>query len=598
MLHEWRRCLIEEQLLAEFAAGLRSERADRLAEMDPDLPLREHTALAEVMLGYLEEAGSVTGHDTCPHEDTSGRNRCRIVAYSLGEDSTRLDLFTSLCPEQAGQSLQRGEVIRLGSWAARFFEHAARRDLARFEGNEPARAAAERIYIEMGRIEDVRVHILTDGVVKDPKLDNLEVQGRHVEFEVWDLERLHRASAEEVTRERIEIDFERLMGRPLACLELKPPPRDYQTFLTILPGDLVFRLYEQYGARLFEFNVRSFLQAKGSVNKGIRATIEKEPSHFLAYNNGMTATADEIEVCSWHGETVIRRVRGLQIVNGAQTTASIHRAKKVDRLDVSQVAVAMKLTRVDPDRLTEFVPLIARYANTQNVVQVADLSANSEFHIELERLSEQVWCPGERTRWFYERARGAYQVARARYGSTPAKRKEFDAQRPNENVFSKTDLAKFQMCWSERPHTVSRGAQKNFAIFMAELPDRFQKGWKPDATFYRETVALAILFRAAQNAVRAAKLGSYGANVVAYMVSRFASDYGGQMDLDAIWRAQGVSREIQDLFSAWAQPIHRGLVAISGQRNVTECCKREDAWEYIRVVELPGSARRLPELFA
>ncbi|MEJ1979016.1 MAG: AIPR family protein [Acetobacteraceae bacterium] len=155
------------------------------------------------------------------------------------------------------------------------------------------------------------------------------------------------------------------------------------------------------------------------MNKGIRETIRDEPDRFLAYNNGLAATADEIEVGTFAGETVITRVRGLQIVNGGQTLASIHRARKVDKMDIGKVAVAMKLTRVEPTRLAEFVPLIAKYANTQNVIQVADLSANSEFHISMEQLSERTWCPGEEARWFYERARGGYQAALTRLGVHP-----------------------------------------------------------------------------------------------------------------------------------------------------------------------------------
>ncbi|MGX9964759.1 AIPR family protein [Roseomonas sp. F4] len=590
--------MIEDQLLTEFVANLRADADDRLGEIEPGTPLAEHVALAEVMLGYLEEAGSVASHDLCPHEDASGRSRSRVIAYFLPDESSRLELFTAYRrPDNSAAELPRSDAVRIGIAAARFFEHAAKGGLTRFAGSALADAAARRIAVELPRIEDVRVHVLTDAVVRGSDVPPIQVHGRRVEFEVWDAERLRRAAAEGVTREHIDIDFVEMLGRPLACLEMRPPPCEYQTFLAILPGDLIFALYERYGARLFEFNVRSFLQAKGAVNKGIRRTIAEEPDRFLAYNNGITATADEIEAGSWHGETVIRRVRGLQIVNGAQTTASVHRARKIDRMDVSQVAVAMKLTRVTADRLSEFVPLISRYANTQNVIQVADLSANSDFHIELERLSEQLWCPGERTHWLYERTRGAYQVARARFGSTAAKRREFDAVCPKSNVFSKTDLAKLLMCWWERPQTVSRGAQKNFIIFMSELPDRFQREWKPDAAFYREAVSLAIIFRAAQTAVRSTGLGSYGANVVAFMMARLASDFGGQFDLDTVWRAQRASDEIQALFVSWARPLHEALLAGAGTRNVTEWCKRDDAWEHVRMVNLPGPRSRLPELF-
>ena len=117
---------------------------------------------------------------------------------------------------------------------------------------------------------------------------------------------------------------------------MKPRPKEYETYLVILPGELIYQLYEEFGARLFEFNVRSFLQAKGKVNKGLRDTLRNEPERFLAYNNGITATADEIEAGLFMGEMTISRVRGLQIVNGAQTTASIHRAKKADKIDIGK----------------------------------------------------------------------------------------------------------------------------------------------------------------------------------------------------------------------------------------------------------------------
>ena len=390
--------------------------------------------------------------------------------------------------------------------------------------------------------------------------------------------------AETVTRDRIEIDFTKLIGRPIACLEMQPRPKEYETYLVILPGELIYQLYEEFGARLFEFNVRSFLQAKGKVNKGLRDTLRNEPERFLAYNNGITATADEIEAGLFMGEMTISRVRGLQIVNGAQTTASIHRAKKTDKIDIGSVALAMKLTLVEPAKLTEFVPLIARYSNTQNVIQVSDLSANNEFHIRIEQLSEKVWCPGEEERWFYERARGAYQVAAARQGTTPARRKQFDRECPKTNRFSKTDLAKFLMSWWQRPQTVSRGAQKNFAIFMSDLSERFQG--LPDEVFYKEVVALAILSGAAQSAIRRAKLQSYGANVLTFMIAKLSSDFGPQLDLPGIWDAQAVSPELVRVFEDWVPRIHAAIITGAGRSNVTEWCKKDESWSYIKALDL------------
>lgn len=589
--------MLEQQLTEEFAKRLNAEITEKLADFDAGAPYAPQLALAEVMLGYMEEAGLVTEHELCPYEDSTGRNRCRISGYALPEDSTRLEIFTAeFVPEDNGTHLGTDALSRLAGRAARFFGYVAERDLTRFAENESVANAARYLADQMKRIEEVRVHILTNALVKDRLINTIEVAGRNVEFSVVDLERLYRASRETITRDRIEVDFTKLLGRPIACLEMKPRPSEYETYLLILPGELIFQLYEEFGSRLFEFNVRSFLQAKGKVNKGLRDTLRSEPERFLAYNNGVTATADEIEAGLYMGEMAIKHVRGLQIVNGAQTTASIHRAKKADKIDISKVALSMKLTLVEPAKLTEFVPLIARYSNTQNVIQVSDLSANNEFHIKIEQLSEQIWCPGEEQRWFYERARGAYQVAAARYGSTPARRKEFERECPKSNRFSKTDLAKFLMSWWLRPQTVSRGAQKNFAIFMAELPERFAENWLPDETFYRQVVSLAVLFRAAQSAIRRAKLQSYGANVLTFMIAKLASDHSSQLDLESVWETQEVSPELICVFEEWAPRIHAAIITGAGRSNVTEWCKKEESWSYIKVLDLPLSDPMPPEI--
>lgn len=405
--------MLEAQLIEEFRKRLIAETDDLVAEHGFSERVEIDGALCEVMLGDLEEAGALLDHDQCVYEDREGNGRCRLLAYSLPEEGTRLELITArYVPQNDGNYLSGKDIAQLSGQAARFFGYAARNDIGRFERNEAAKNLAKLIQSELPRIDEVRVHVLTNALVRDRAVDDIVVADRRIEFSVWDLERLYRASGEEITRDKIEVDFVKLTGAPLVVLEMKPPPAEYQTFLLILPGDVICKLYDQFGARLFEFNVRSFLQARGQVNKGIRDTLKNQPDRFLAYNNGLTATADEIGVGTLKGETVIYSLKGLQIVNGAQTTASIHRAKKVDKIDVSRVAVSMKLTRVQAEKLGEFVPLIAKFANTQNPVQLADLSANNDFHIAMERLSELVWAPGEESRWFYERARGAYEVAR------------------------------------------------------------------------------------------------------------------------------------------------------------------------------------------
>ena len=116
---------------------------------------------------------------------------------------------------------------------------------------------------------------------------------------------------------------------------------------------------------------------------------------FLAYNNGISVTAESVTLeRDENGKPSIRSIRDMQIVNGGQTTASIFSAMK-SGIDLSDVHVQMKISVISsPDDMDEIVPLISKYANTQNKVQVADFSANDPFHRKLEDLSRTIWTPG------------------------------------------------------------------------------------------------------------------------------------------------------------------------------------------------------------
>lgn len=107
-----------------------------------------------------------------------------------------------------------------------------------------------------------------------------------------------------------------------------------------------------------EQNVRSFLQFTGKINKGIRKTINDEPHMFLAFNNGIAATADNIELDETH--RYIRHIRNLQIVNGGQTTASIFNTAKKDKADISKIYVQVKLSVIkDSEQYANIVSRIS-----------------------------------------------------------------------------------------------------------------------------------------------------------------------------------------------------------------------------------------------
>ena len=388
--------------------------------------------------------------------------------------------------------------------------------------------------------------------------------------------------------EPIEIDFENEYGRPLQCLSLVDPDSDYQGYLTVIPGEVLAGIYDRYGPRLLERNVRSFLQARGKVNKGIRHTILEEPHRFFAYNNGITATADYIDFDLEPDGLKIRKVRNLQIVNGGQTTASLFHTAKKDKADLSGIFVQAKLSVIPEEHVDEIVPLISRFANSQNKVSDADFYANDPFHIDIEELSRSVWTPAvegtsRTTHWFYERARGQYMDAKARE-TTPARKRQFEALWPNRQKFTKTDLAKFENTWMQLPHIVSLGAQKNFNDFSVRLKERGRV--KVDVEYFQHLIAKAILFKRADRIVRDQEFGGYKANIVTYTLAWLSHHTSQRIDLDRIWKEQDISPALQEAIRNVSHEVQRIITNPPNNRNITEWCKRMECWDQVRETKI------------
>ena len=329
------------------------------------------------------------------------------------------------------------------------------------EESDPAYPVAEKIHSLRDSLATVRLFVITDAVLKSFDVDKERIQKLDVQYIAWDIDKLSRLRAG--TRDTIELDFLNRYGGPIACLRTSAATGEYETYLAFLPGPLLAKIYGEFGQRLLERNVRAFLQVKGAVNRGLQKTLRDEPHRFLAYNNGLCATAAKVRVKSEpSGHALLEWAQDFQIVNGGQTSASVFHALKKEQLDISQVCVQMKLTVCsNPEHVTEIVPLISRYANSQNKVNTADFAANGPFHRTMEALSRAVWAPPASglqrgSHWYYERARGSFADDRGRHGAAAARR-EWESQNPPGQRFTKTDLAKFEQSWLGHPDLVCLG---------------------------------------------------------------------------------------------------------------------------------------------
>jgi hypothetical protein len=215
----------------------------------------------------------------------------------------------------------------------------------------------------------------------------------------------------------------------------------------------------------------------------------------------------------------------------------------------------------------------------------------------MEELSRTVWAPAvggtqRQTKWFYERARGQYQDARA-LQTTPARRSMFNAENPTRQRFTKTDLAKFENTWDQLPHVVSRGAQKNFSDYMIRLTGRDQV--VADRSYFERLVAKAILFRTAERIVQQQNFGGYRANIVTYTLSLISNATGQRLDLESIWREQGLTENLRIVIAELSHEVHRIITNPSSARNITEWCKSERCWEDIRTLASRGPLARISE---
>ena len=547
-------------------------------------------AFTQGVVQRLAEAGHFGGVELCFHRKCD----VEVSGYTLEDDAFHLfvtDYRGTGQPESLTDSQVRQSFRRLSTFVERSLDGYA----DYLEESSSAFELADLIRTNWPRCETSRLYFLSDARVRGPVVPDSEIRGVKVSHQLWDLEHLYRFDTSGFQREPINIDVAQRIGAPLLCLK-GPSSPDHDVYLLVMPGDLLARLYLEFGPRLLERNVRSFLQVRGGTNRGIRDTILKQPDRFLAYNNGISATARSISlVRSGDGIPAIARIDDLQIVNGGQTTASLAVALHGNTDDLSHVAVQMKLTVVRPETIDELVPYISRYSNTQNRVTGADFSSNAPFHLAIEELSRSIWAPApegtqRRTHWFYERTRGQYadELARAR---TPAQQREFKAKNPPSQKITKTDLAKFENSWEQRPHVVSRGAEKNYGEFHLRLADEKRQ---PDVTYFERLVAKAILFRTAAKLISAQRFGGFRANIVTYTIAKLSHATSHRLDLASIWRGQHLS----DATSEAVEEISRLVFAVITDppervRNIGEWCKRLDCWK--RVEELDWHPSRALE---
>lgn len=568
---------------SDFAARLLQE---TIAASDTEA---EGALRAEVFTRLVAARLEVSGTFEDPEAVHYRARGLEVSGYALDDDPKVVHLFAtdyrgtgdteSLSNTAIGQAFSR-----LQNFALRSMDGLA----AKLEETSSAYELARLLESRASSLRELRLYLLSDARARDPRFEVDEVPGFDTSYSLWDFERIKRHDLSGEERAPIELDLVAEVESPVECVR-GPSSGQQRVLLMVLPGEFIAATYEQFGPKLLERNVRAFLQARGSVNKGIRGTILHEPERFLAYNNGISATASRVELSQDSRE--VRRISDFQIVNGGQTTATLHHAATRDRADLSQVFVQMKLTVVDEDYIDEIVPFISQYSNSQNRVTGADLSSNDVFYVRLESLSRSVWAPPRdgaqrQTRWFFERARGQFadEVGRQR---TTARRRQFRAMNPANQKFTKLDLAKVEHTWLLLPHVVSLGGEKNFKAFLTRA--QLAPPPPPDVSYFQVLVGKLITFRTAEKIVSAQTwYGGYRANIVPYALAYLVHASEPSINPSQIWRDQTLSDQAHQQIARAAELVWDVLAdPPPSVRNIGEWSKKLDCWKRVEEAALP-----------
>ena len=576
--------------------------------------------------GLLESGEEFEDFVECHYDGVTHRKgNMSIDGYAKDDTDGSWSFFIVIYHGPEGLDSIKSDEINSAFKKIRFFvEEATKHEIYRtIDDNPLAKEIARDLFYDSSLVTKFRFYLLTDTynrqrakVVKDETIDN-----KIVELNIWDIGRIFDLVSSKTQKESVDItledfgyggipcvkavDFQDIVADieiPTSLDENSTPENEvsnivsYSSYLAVVPGLLLNDLYLTYGSKLLEGNVRSFLSARGKVNKSIQNTLKNYPGMFFAYNNGIAATATEIETEMTDSGLVITRIKDLQIVNGGQTTASIANtlltAKKNESIDLSSVYVPMKISILNHGVAERIIPKISEYSNSQNKVDASDFFSNHPFHIRMEGYSRKMAIPSSggnqfQQYWFYERTRGQYNQGKMRL-TTKTQLKKYTDRYPENMVINMLDLARYMELYECAPDVVSKGKQKILEVFAGNIKTQWQKSnVEFNEYYFRRVVALAIVYKRTDEIVKATawykEKRSYKANVVAYAIAVLfnyikKNKKGYDLDFQRIWNLQDIYEELKEQLEVLVNEVYGFITGPRDTENVTEWCKKELCW--------------------
>ena len=561
----------------------------------------------ETVLEYIKEEGAAVSPELfyCVNKDCTRPTEAdyyKINAFDYSESAGILDLFVTVYLESEGLTeLKKNRIDQAHNALAHFLNKCVKDDKLFQKYLEEDSEVAEVVgtvneEFKNKNVSLIRFFVLSNGQLKTDYNSSSEIKIGDVdydfEFNVWDICAIRNSEIAAQHDGAIDIDFESEYAHSIECLELGENG-GVKSFLAIMPAEILARVYKKYKTRLLNQNVRNYLGGTIKVNKGMAKTLRDDPAMFFAYNNGISSTALKVGLRRDEGGKVyITNVTNWQIVNGGQTTNTIY-SMFSRNFDMQNAYVTLKISEInfeDEKKKEEAISYIARFANSQTQIKESDLAANIGYMLKLDDISKSEWTPvnsvRRNTQWFFERMRGQYDNAKGEPRTKKAK--DFVAQHPKKQRFTKTDIAKWEMAWAGRPDIASKGGEQSFDFF-------HKKSLKTDTiivdrNYFHQLIAKAIIYQSISDICKQNGIKGYVNIICNYVLATLAWKSRENLDLDYIWNHQEIHPAMRIAIEQEADIVNKYILKL-GQEGVNPSvkAKNEPFWKDItlRMVGLP-----------
>jgi hypothetical protein len=527
------------------------------------------------------------------HGTTSRRQEFQLWSFgikveeSLGEKEIELSLVTGkLEIGEAPTIISRDDVLDISKKGVNFFKSIAWIRANSKHQSEVDLANQIQEKLRAKQIKKVRLVFLTNNLIEEKIINRLQgkvlfsVEDIDVTLDIWDLRRRGNYVRSEDDFSIVSVDqFEE------APLIVKANVHsDEQGYVTSLSGLDIFNLYDTYRTDLLQQNVRVFLSATRKANKEMINTLRNEPQKFFFYNNGLSVTCSSVKI---ENERIVA-IKDIQIVNGGQTTATIHYAKKKYRdIDLSKVKVQVRLIEIeDKTNYEATVNKISVASNTQSVVSPSDFMSNAKIFTNLESLisTYPINTGIGDVFYFFERMKGQKKAAEMQR-LTQQEKKAFQNMYPKSLTFSKLEFARWWNTYSLFPHVSAAGSEKQFKSFMNNIESRIFT--KQD---YFEIVGFGRIFSRVRTVCGTAngkefpsliEDSSVGMSTSIYASSVFHQLFGEEIEYLDVFDNLFEENYFDEVFKevivkTWS------LISDYGGTSVQEQTKKIGCWEYVQ----------------